>query len=906
VTSHQAFPKGRHFCTLLLLGTALGGFAGSAHAQSGQPQQTQAPAPAQQVPSIPLQTPAEPAAAQQVVRSINVTGNQRLEAETVISYITLRPGEAYDRSRIDQALRELYATELFADVQISGVESGNITIQVRENPVINRIILEGNRRLKDDKILPEIRLAARQIFTRSRARADVARIIELYRRQGRFAARVEPKIVQLDQNRVDVVFEIEEGPRSRVRQINVIGNEAFSDGRLQAEMATRESRGFPFSVLGGGNDTYDPDRLAFDQQKLRQFYLTEGYADFRVVSAVAELTPDRRDFIITYVVEEGPRYKFGEITVNSDIRDFSSADLQAALPMRTGDFYNARQVEDTVTRLNELAGLVGYAFANVEPNFERNREALTMDINFQVNEAQRTYVERINISGNSNTADKVLRREFELAEGDPFNSIRVRRSRDRINSLGYFQENLEIEQQELAPDRIALNVEVEEQATGELQLSAGFSSIEQFLVNLSVQQRNFRGLGQQLRAGINYSSYSRSFELGFTEPYLFDRNIAVGFDLYRRDLSSFSFVGDERESTYDEVTTGGQIRVGVPLTNRMQLALRYSLNLSEISLAPSVYFSDPDGIGPLPAQCDPLLAGRYLCDLIGERVVSSLGYSLVYSTLDNSLRPTRGFRALLSQDFAGLGGDERYLRTRASASKYWSLGGGFVLSASAEGGAIFSFEEGRPGVDPILLTDRFTLGSPQMRGFDIRGVGPRVQRRFYALNATTGAPVLDANGNFTFEEADDRVRDEALGGRYYYLGHLELQIPVSSGIRELGIRPSAFIDVGALWGVRQPNLLNIEPGSIETQTRCQAADGTITPLPAGSPTCPTGTNLFRVGTPPFREFFAGDTPSPRVSIGFGVNWNSPFGPFRIDVAYPLLSQDGDDTRIFTFNVGTAF
>ncbi len=900
MTSHQAFPKGRHLCTLLLVGTALGGFSGAAHAQ---PQQTQAPSSAQQVPTVPL-TPPTAAPAQQVVRSITVTGNQRLEAETVISYITLRPGEAYDRSRIDQALRELYATELFADVQIAGVETGNIVIQVRENPVINRIILEGNRRLKDDKITPEIRLAARQIFTRSRARADVARIIELYRRQGRFAARVEPKIVQLDQNRVDVVFEIDEGPRSSVRQINIIGNQAFPDSRLQAEMATREARGFPFDLLGGSNNTYDPDRMAFDQQKLRQFYLTQGYADFRVVSAVAELTPDRRDFIITYVVEEGPRYKFGDVTVNSEIRDFSSEALQNALPMRTGDFYNARQVEDTVTRLNELAGLYGYAFTDVEPRFTRNPETLTMDINFQVNEAQRTYVDRINISGNTNTADKVIRREFRLAEGDPFNSIRLRRSRDRINSLGYFQENLEIEQQELSPDRMALNVEVEERATGELQLSAGFSSIEQFLINLSVQQRNFRGLGQQLRAAINYSSYSRSFELGFTEPYLFDRNVAIGFDLYRRDLNSFNFVGNERRSTFDEVTTGGQIRVGVPLTERMQLALRYSLNLSEIGLAPELYFSDPDGTGPLPAACDPLLAGRYLCDLIGERVVSSLGYTLVYSTLNNSLRPTRGLRALISQDFAGLGGDVRYLRTRASAARYWSIGSGFVLSASAEGGAIFSFEDGEPGVDPILLTDRFTLGSPQMRGFDIRGVGPRVLRRFYDVNAD-GTPVLDSGGNLTFVDDDSQVRDEAIGGRYYYLGHLELEIPVSNAIRELGVRPSVFVDVGALWGVRQPNLLNITPGSDLTLNACQATDGTISRVARGTD-CPAGSNLFRQGIPPFRETFVGDTPSPRVAIGVGVNWNSPFGPFRIDVAYPLLSQEGDDTRIFTFNVGTAF
>ncbi len=903
MTSKQVFPSQRQFCTFLLVGTALGGFAMPAAAQT----QT-APAPAQTVPTVPLAQAVPPTPAPQIVRVITVTGNQRLEAETVLSYITLRAGEPLDRDRVDQALRELYATELFADVQISGVETGDLVVQVRENPVINRIILEGNRRLKDDKITPEVRLAARQIFTRSRARADVARIIELYRRQGRFAARVEPKIIQLDQNRVDVVFEIDEGPRSSVREINIIGNEAFADSRLVGEMATSEAgSGIPIigALLGGGNSTYDPDRLAFDQAKLRLFYLTQGYADFRVVSAVAELTPDRRDFIITYVVEEGPRYRFGPVSVTSNIRDFSSEQLSAQLPMREGDWYNAKMVEDTVTRLNELAGLFGYAFADVQPQFRRDPDNQTMSVVFNVQEAQRTYIERININGNTNTADKVIRREFRLAEGDPFSSILVRRSRDRIQSLGYFQDNLQIEQQEVAPDRVNLNVDVEERATGELQLSAGFSSLERFLVNLSVQQRNFRGLGQQLRASINYSSYSRSAELGFTEPFLFDRNIAVGVDIFRRDFSSFNFLGSDRQTTYQEVSTGGQIRAGVPLTENLQLALRYGLTFSQLDLAPDLYFTDPDGTGPLPPACDPLLAGRYLCDAIGDRTVSSAGYTLLYSTLNNTIRPSNGHRVLLSQDFAGIGGNVRYLRTRISGGKYWSIGRGFILSLTGEGGAIIPFEDAAPGVDPIRLNDRFTLGSPQIRGFDIRGVGPRVVRRPYAIG-TDGTPTLDSNGAFTYVEDDQQRRDEAIGGRYYYLARLELELPLGQGVSQLGVRPSAFLDVGALWGVRRPNLLNIEPGSDLTRLQCQATDGTISVQPIGGNSCPEGSQIFRFGTAPFREFFFGDTPTPRVSVGIGANWNSPFGPFRVDLAYPLLKAEGDDTRIFTFNVGTAF
>jgi outer membrane protein insertion porin family len=891
VTAKTIFPKGRRLCTALLVGTVLGGLAAPAFAQPG-------PAPTA-APQLPPAAAAAPAAPARRILSVTVSGNQRLEPETVLSYTALRPGENYDNERLDTALRDLLATELFADVQIAGADSGNLVIQVRENPVINRIVLEGNRRIKNDKIQPEIRLAPRQIFTRSRARADVARIIELYRRQGRYAASVEPQIVQLDQNRVDVVFEINEGPRSRVRRINIIGNEQYGDGRLISEMATREH--VWYNVFSS-RDTYDPDRLAFDQQKLRQFYLTQGYADFRIVSAVAELTPDRRDFIITYVVEEGDRYKFGPLAVESDIRDFSADRLRANLPMQTGDWFNSQQVEDTVTSLNELAGLFGYAFSDVRPQFQRSRENLTMGVTFRVAETPRVYVERIDISGNTSTRDKVIRREFRLAEGDPFNNVRVRRSRDRIQSLGFFQDNLEIQQEQgSAPDRVILGVEVEERATGELQLSAGFSSIEQFIVNLSVRQRNFMGRGQELRAAVNYSTYSKSVELGFTEPYLFDRNIAIGFDLFRRDLSNFNFFGEERTTTYQQTTTGGQIRMGVPLTEQMSLALRYGLNYDEISINQAIYFLDPDGTGPLPAACNPLAASRYLCDVLGNRLTSSVGYSLVWDTLNNRLRPSSGERIVLDQDFAGLGGDVRYLRSRFRAAKYWNVWNNFVFSLTGEGGYIFSFENGAPDVDPVRLTDRFFLGSPQFRGFDIRGVGPRVLRTPYLFDQ-------DVNGvisNVRLSTDPKTIGDDAQGGRAYYLARAEVEIPLGASMRELGLRPSIYIDAGALWMVRAPALIDVAPGSALHSIDCIDGAGVTTTRPANGSCLPTEIQT-RAPVSPFRETFTGNSPSPRLSIGFGVNWNSPFGPFRIDVAHALLSQPGDDTKLFSFNVGTAF
>ncbi|MEQ1689248.1 MAG: outer membrane protein assembly factor BamA, partial [Sphingopyxis sp.] len=653
------------------------------------------------------------------IRAISVVGNQRLEPDTVRAYAQLRVGQSYTRATLDAALRALSQTELFSAFQITD-NDGALVIQITENPVINRVILEGNHRIKNDKIEPELRLAPRQIYTRSRVRADVSRILELYRRQGRYAATVEPQLVRLDQNRVDIVYEITEGDRSRVRQINIIGNEAFSDNDLRGEMATKERR---LTTILSSNTTYDPDRLAYDQQKMRQFYLTNGYADFRVVSAVAELTSDRQDFIITYVVEEGERYHFGPVTVESNLRDFTPEALQSLLPMHDGDWYDAKKVEDTVESLEETAGLLGYAFADVRPRFTRNAETHTMGIVFQVAESPRVYVERIDVNGNTLTADKVVRREFRINEGDAFNSFLLRRSQDRINSLGYFQEDLEIEQTPgSTPDRILLAANVEEHPTGELSLSAGFSSIENFLLQGSIRQRNFRGLGQTLSASVNYSTYSKSIELGFTEPNLFDRNVSVAGSLYRRDLNSFNFINNNRNTTFQQVTTGLSLQAGVPLNEYSTLLLRYSLNYDDVTLDPTQFF--------FRGQCDPLIAGRYLCDAIGQRTTSLLGYTLAFDNTDNRLRPTRGQSIAISQDFAGLGGSVRYARTRINLSKHIRMTGNFVLDMYLEGGYIIPFGNNSnvAGSDRIRLTDRFFLGEPQMRGFDIRGVGPRVIR----------------------------------------------------------------------------------------------------------------------------------------------------------------------------------
>ncbi|MEQ5788803.1 outer membrane protein assembly factor BamA [Erythrobacter sp. NFXS35] len=898
---------------MLCCGSILAGIPGAAFAQA-QPQ-------------VPAQEAAQPAASapavapqSNTIRTISVVGAERLEPTTILSYIRLRVGQEYTSAAADEALKDLGATELFANFSIRN-ENGNVVINVTENPVINRIVLEGNERLKNDKILPEIKLSPRQIFTRSKVRADVARIIELYKRQGRFAARVEPKMVQLPQNRVDIVFEISEGPKSKVRQINILGNEEFSDGQLRGEMVTKQAR---LTSFFSSNTSYDPDRLAFDQQKLRQFYLTEGFADFRVVSAVAELTPDQQDFIITYVVEEGERYKFGEVKVDSQLRDFDSDAMSANLPMQTGDWYNAKTVEDTVEQLTELAGRFGYAFADVQPRFKSNPEDLTMNITFILREAPRVYVERVDINGNTLTQDKVIRREFRLAEGDAFNSLGVLRTTARINSLGYFQENFEVTQVEgSAPDRIVLEANVEERPTGELQFSAGFSSIEQFILAGSIRQRNFRGRGQTVGLSVNYSQFSRSAQVSFSEPYLFDRNISAGVDIYRRDFNSFNFTNRDRNTTFRQSTTGFSMRAGVPLTEYMSLIGSYTLNYEDVTLDENQFFSDIDGDGV--RECDPQRAGRFLCDALGTRLSSILGLSLNYNSLNSRIRPTRGKTVSLSAEFAGLGGDVRYVRFRGRGQQFWNVGNsGFIFSILAEGGTIIPLQE-RPGagVDDILLTDRFFLGEPQFRGFAIRGVGPRVLTRFSLLDENN-RPILDENGNPTYNLARQQTRDDAIGGRNYYLGRAELEIPLGTGARELGLRPSIWADIGALWGVETPLLFDNTAGIPVVDANGNplyitgiGPDGQPILNPeTGRPTTVQTTAEFDVNGDPNlaqifpntnrREFFLGNSPSPRITAGIGVNWNSPFGPFRIDFAQIIRKVEGDDERTFTFNVGTQF
>jgi outer membrane protein insertion porin family len=485
----------------------------------------------------------------------------------------------------------------------------------------------------------------------------------------------------------------------------------------------------------------------------------------------------------------------------------------------------------------------------------------------------------------------------------------VQRTTARVNSLGFFQENFEVKQSEgTAPDRIVLEANVEERPTGELQFSAGFSSIEQFILAGSIRQRNFRGRGQTIGLSVNYSQFSRSAQVSFSDPYIFDRNISGGIDIYRRDFNQFNFTGNDRNTTFQQATSGFSARAGVPLTEYMSLVASYTLNYDDVTLDQGLFFSDINGDGI--AECDPLRAGRFLCDTIGTRLSSILGLSLNYNSLNSRVRPSRGKTISLSGEFAGLGGDVRYVRFRGRAQQFWNVGNsGFIFSVLAEGGTIIPLQERPgPGVDDVLLTDRFFLGEPQFRGFAIRGVGPRILTQTSQLD-DLGRPLLDASGNILYFSERQQVRDDAIGGRNYYLGRAELEIPLGSGARGLGLRPSIWADVGALWGVEQP-LLTVNPAGTplrnENGQELFQIPGTATTTV--NPSQPDGSLNIRLieQNSNIRELFLGNSPTPRITAGIGVNWNSPFGPFRIDVAQTIRVVEGDDERRFTFNVGTQF
>ncbi|HEY2446328.1 MAG TPA: outer membrane protein assembly factor BamA [Rhizomicrobium sp.] len=672
-----AFPFAR--CKRVVLAAACAALTISALPAAGQqanPTLSAAPPPA--------------AAPGPAIKRILVQGAQRVEPATVLSYVSIREGEPYSEQSVDRSLKTLFATGLFADVKFNW-DGSTLTINVVENPIINQVVFEGNDKVSEKDLNKEVQMKPRTVFTRAKVQADVQRIIELYRRNGKFAATVDPQIIQRPQNRVDLIFSINEGPTTGVARISFIGNQHFSDSTLRDQIATEESAWW--RILSS-NDNYDPDRLTFDREQLRRFYLQRGYADFRVVSAVAELTPDREDFYITFTVDEGDIYKFGKVVIDSKIKELQPAALRPLILIQQGATYNAELVDKSIDALTNAAGTRGYAFAEIHPRIKRDHATRTIDVVFDIAQGPRVYIEKINIVGNTRTLDKVIRREFRLVEGDAFNRVLVDRSRTRIRALGYFKD---VDIKPLPgsqPDRTVLQVNVTEQSTGELQLGAGYSSTSSFVGQFSYTERNLFGRGQYLRASIEASSLSKEAQVSFTEPYFLDRPLSAGVDIYK-------IITDYRQVDYQGDTTALGFRLGFPTSEFGSVGLRYTISVAKVS---------PFSGAPTIIQ-----------EAAGSETTSSIGYSYDYNTLDDPIKPRKGFTFEFSQDFAGFGGNTKYIRSLvATGIHHPLLWDKFVGTLTLNGGYIQPYNG-----QPVRLTDRFYRGGDSFPGFALAGVGPR-------------------------------------------------------------------------------------------------------------------------------------------------------------------------------------
>ena len=672
-------------------------------------------------------------AASVYVRDIKVEGLERVEVETVLSYVDIKKNTIIDDAKMDASLKQLYATGLFNDVSLNMKNDGLLIIKVAENPIINKVLFDGNDKVDDEMLKGELQLAPRSTYSRAKVQEDVQRILEIYKRTGRYAVVVEPQIIERDQNRVDLIFKIDEGPLASINKVNFVGNKHYSDDDLQSEIMSKESRWYR---IFSSAENYDSEKTNYDKELLRRFYFKRGYADFRVVSAVAELSPDKKSFVLTFVLDEGKRYKIRSLDIISDIADVDTAALKPAVQLETGDWYNADKVEKSVTALTDELGKKGFAFVDVEPEMTKDTAAGEIDLTFHVKEGERIFVDRINITGNTRTYDKVIRREFRIDEGDAFNVSKIKDSRRNVENLDYFSK-VNIETMPKDDNKADINVDVEEKSTGYFNVGVGYSTVNGALVRTGVTENNFRGLGQRLGLDIGVSQRSQEYDVSFTEPYFLNRRLRAGFDLFRTEQDY------QDEGSYDSESTGGRLRLGWNYTDDLSQQFRYTLRQDKISNVDSE-------------------ASYYIKEEAGKYNDSSVGQTIVYDKRDSAFNPKEGYFISFGNDVSGLGGDEKYLKFDAKLYQYYTLADYYTFKLFANAGYITGY-----GGKDIRLSNRYYLGGSTLRGFDVAGIGAR-----------------------------DKYTDDALGGNWMLYTGGEVMFPI--GLDELGIKGRTFVDMGML------------------------------------------------------------------------------------------------------------
>jgi outer membrane protein insertion porin family len=804
----------------------------------------------------------------QSVASIQVEGNRRVELETIRSYFKAGPGGRLDQAQIDDGLKALIETGLFQDVRISQA-GGRLVVTVVENPVIGRVAFEGNKKIKDEQLSAEIQSKPRGTLSRPMVQSDAQRIAEIYRRSGRYDVRVNPEIIEQPNNRVDLVFTITEGSKTGVKSIEFIGNNTYSAYRLKDIIKTHESN--LLSFLGGG-DVYDPDRVEADRDLIRRYYLKHGFADVQVVAALTEYDPERKGFLVTFKIEEGQQYRVASVNFQSSIATLDGNALRSFSRVNVGSLYNAEALEKSVEEMQIEASRRGYAFAIVRPRGDRNFESHTVSITFAIDEGPRTYIERINVRGNTRTRDYVIRREFDISEGDAYNRALVDRAERRLKNLDFFKNVKITTEPGSSSDRVILVVELEEKSTGDFSVSGGYSTTDGALAEVSVSERNFLGRGLFAKAAVTYGQYARGYSLSFVDPYLLDYRVALGLDLFQRQQLANSYI------SYGTSTIGFSPRLGFALREDLSLQLRYSIYQQKISLPPNLANCNNDPTSPFfnPSPAYAAANGISLASTNGlgcyadgeaslpvrkelaggKTLTSSIGYSLNYNTLDNNKNPTDGLLIDFKQDFAGVGGDVTYLKSAVDGKYYMPLVADIVGLVHLQGGIL-----NKIGSNEIRMLDHFQMGPNLVRGFAPNGIGPRDINPFGTM--------------------------DALGGTKYWGASYELQMPFWFLPKEVGLRGAVYADAGGLFDYKGPtswtftNEVNL-PGCRPARTTSPTDPGTCTGL------------VFDNGN------------VVRTSVGIGLIWASPFGPLRFDYAVPLTKGQFDRVQQFKFGGGTSF
>jgi outer membrane protein insertion porin family len=782
---------------------------------------------------------------------VSVQGNKRVDSETIGAYFS-----GSDQASINKGVKDLYATGLFSDVRVSR-GGGRVVIIVTENNVINRVAFEGNSKVKTETLTTEVQSKSRGPYSKAMVDADIERIKDVYRRSGRAAATVTARTVDLPNGRLDVVFSIDEGDKTGVKAINFVGNQVYSTSKLRDLMETTEMNYFSFFKT---TDVYDPDKIASDLERIRRFYLKNGYADFRVIGSDAQFDAAQGGYIITITVEEGVQYTVATVNVESHLPDIDGASLIPLVRLSAGEVYNGDMVEKSVDALTKEVGKHGYPFTQVRPRGDRDPAARTVTIAFVLEEGPRVYIERIDVRGNTRTRDYVIRREFEIGEGDAYNRVFIDRAERRLNNLGYFKKVKITNEPGSSPDRVIVVVDVEDQPTGSLSLSGGYSTSDGFIADVAVTETNFMGRGQYVKLAVSEGQFSRGVDFSFTEPYFLGNRIAAGFDLYAKKSDPWQY------SYYSNFTTGGTVRLGLPVTEELSFSPRYSLYRTDISIPNNssrpyddctnpIYGITPGFNGIAPSLFYNCLtngeASLAIKEAQGPFVTSMFGYTLGYNALDNNRSPTSGFFAELRQDAAGAGGDERFVRTTGDIRYYHELYDQFVGLVHLQGGDLAAF-----GGSQLRIVDNFNLGPSLVRGFAPSGLGPR--------DIGSGNP----QGN-------------PLGGTVFYGASAEVQFPIFGLPKDLGLKGAIFADAGTLYGYH--GRTNFSPTGV-----CSGGPF-VAPF--------TQSNCISVG---------GDTSMIRTSAGGSIIWASPLGPIRFDFAKAITKNQFDQTQFFRFTGGTTF